>query len=619
MAERIEDYAVIGDMQTAALVGRTGSIDWLCFPRFDSGACFAALLGNEHNGHWRIAPADSEAATRRRYRGESLVLETEWETADGSVRVIDFMPPRGEAPDVVRIVEGLDGTVSMSSELRLRFDYGSVVPWVRKLGDDLAAVAGPDAIWLRTPVETFGREKTTFADFTVRKGDRVPFVLTWKASHLPAPEPVDAEHALTQTLEFWSDWMQSCCYDGEWRDAVVRSLITLKALTYEPTGGIVAAATTSLPESIGGVRNWDYRYCWLRDATFTLQALLYSGFADEARAWREWLLRAIAGNPDDLQIMYGVAGERRLAEFEVSWLPGYEGSRPVRVGNAAADQFQLDVWGEVMDSLYQARQSGLETDDHSWRMQRALMHFLEGSWDKPDDGIWEVRGDRQHFVHSKVMAWVAADRAVRTVERSRLEGPVDRWRALRRDIHDAVCAKGYDAQRNTFTQYYGSDGLDASLLLLPQMGFLPATDPRVVGTIEAIQRELCSDGFVLRYDTRHNVDGLPGREGAFLACTFWLADDLHMIGRAAEARELFERLLALRNDVGLLAEEYDPVDRRLLGNVPQAFSHVPLVNTARNLSRSGRRASRLHRHDPPPAALPTRSAGRSTARSRLAR
>ena len=598
MVERIEDYAVIGDMQTAALVGKTGSIDWLCFPRFDSGACFAALLGDEGNGHWRLAPVGGRPATRRQYRGDSLVLETEWDTADGTVRVIDFMPLRGDAPDVVRIVEGLDGSVPMSSELRLRFEYGSVVPWVRRIGDDLAAVAGPDAIWLRTPVETYGRDKTTFSDFTVRKGDRVPFVLTWKASHLPPPNPVNAEHALRDTLEFWSAWMSSCLYDGEWADAVVRSLITLKALTYEPTGGIVAAATTSLPEAIGGVRNWDYRYCWLRDATFTLQALLYSGFPDEARAWREWLLRAIAGNPDDLQIMYGVAGERRLAEFEVPWLAGYEGSRPVRVGNAAVDQFQLDVWGEVMDALFQSRESGLQLEDDSWRMQRALMHFLEGSWDTPDDGIWEVRGGRQHFVHSKVMAWVAADRAVKTVERSGLEGPVDRWRALRARIHESVCEKGYDAERNTFTQYYGSRGLDASLLLIPQMGFLPPTDPRVIGTVEAIQRELCNEGFVLRYDTGESVDGLPGREGAFLACTFWLADDLHMIGRTDEARELLERLLALRNDVGLLAEEYDPVNRRLLGNVPQAFSHVPLVNTARNLSRTGTHGGRLQRQEP---------------------
>ena len=600
MAERIENYALIGDMQTAALVGKTGSIDWLCFPRFDSGACFAALLGDEGNGHWRLAPASGRSATRRRYRGDSLILETEWDTADGTVRVIDFMPPRGEAPDVVRIVEGVDGSVAMSSELRLRFEYGSVVPWVRKVDNDLAAVAGPDAIWLRTPVETYGRDKTTYADFTVRKGDRIPFVLTWKASHLPPPEPVHAEHALLECQDFWSDWMSACAYDGEWRDAVVRSIITLKALTYQPTGGIVAAATTSLPESIGGVRNWDYRYCWLRDATLTLQAMLYSGFPEEARAWREWLLRAIAGDPDDLHIMYGVAGERRLPEFEVPWLGGYEGSKPVRVGNAAVDQFQLDVWGEVLDSLYQARQSGLEQDDESWRMQRALMHFLEGNWDRPDDGLWEVRGGRQHFVHSKVMAWVAADRAVKTVERTALEGPVDRWRAMRKSIHDDVCAKGYDAERNTFTQYYGSKGLDAALLLIPQVGFLPPTDQRVVGTIEAIERELCSGGFVLRYDTSDNVDGLPGREGAFLACTFWLADDLHMIGRDKEARELLERLLSLRNDVGLLAEEYDPVDKRLLGNVPQAFSHVPLVNTARNLSRTGRRKGRVHRQEPPP-------------------
>ncbi|MDP9432814.1 MAG: glycoside hydrolase family 15 protein [Actinomycetota bacterium] len=598
--ERIEDYAVIGDLQTAALIGRRGSVDWLCFPRFDSGACFAALLGDESNGNWRIAPVGGRTATRRRYRGETLILETEWDTPEGSVRVTDFMPPRGAAPDLVRIVEGLDGAVPMSSELRIRFDYGSIVPWVRSIEGDLVAIAGPDSVHFRTPVPSQGREFTTYSDFTVRKGDRVPFVLTWHESHEPSPAPVDAEMALLETEGFWTEWMSSCTYDGEWRDAVVRSLITLKGLTYAPTGGIVAAATTSLPEQIGGVRNWDYRYCWLRDATFTLQALLYSGFDSEAKAWREWLLRAIAGDPSQLRIMYGVAGERRLMEFEVPWLPGYENSGPVRVGNAAAEQFQLDVWGEVMDCLFLARESGLQHDDTSWRIQAALMHFLEGNWREPDDGIWEVRGGRQHFVHSKVMAWVAADRAVKTVERSGLAGPVDRWRALRADIHEEVCAKGYDSNRNTFTQYYGSAGLDASLLLIPVMGFLPAKDPRVVGTIEAVQRELCEGGFVKRYDTSKAVDGLPGDEGAFLACTFWLADDLHLIGRTDEARELFERLLDLRNDVGLLAEEYDPRTRRQLGNTPQAFSHVPLVNTAHALSR--RTEDCRVRADPTPVA-----------------
>ncbi len=596
--ERIEDYAVIGDMQTAALIGRSGSVDWLCFPRFDSAACFAALLGDEQNGNWRIAPVGGKTCTRRRYRGDSLILESEWDTPEGTVRVIDFMPPRGEAPDVVRIVEGVDGSVPMSSELRIRFDYGSVMPWVRRVGGDLLAVAGPNAVHLRTPIESFGRDFTTYSDFTVRAGDRVAFVLTWKESHLPPPQAVDAEQALAETQRFWTEWMAGCTYTGEWRDAVVRSLITLKGLTYAPTGGIVAAATTSLPEKIGGVRNWDYRYCWLRDATFTLQAMLYSGFDSEAKAWREWLLRAIAGDPSDLQIMYGVAGERRLAEFEVPWLKGYENSVPVRVGNAAVDQYQLDVWGEVMDSLYLARASGLEPDDASWRLQAALMHFLEGHWTEPDDGLWEVRGSRQHFVHSKVMAWVAADRAVRTVEQTALTGPVERWKTLRRSIHEEVCAKGFDSDRNTFTQYYGSEALDASLLLIPAVGFLPPTDPRVVGTVEAVQRELCDNGFVRRYDPGITDDGLPGGEGVFLACTFWLADALFAIGRVGEARELFERLLALRNDVGLLAEEYDPSSGRQLGNVPQAFSHVPLVNTAWLLAGGD---GAHHRGNPAPA------------------
>jgi len=599
VAERIEDYALIGDTYTAALVGRTGSIDWLCFPRFDSPACFAALLGEERHGHWRIAPADGGSCTRRRYRGETLVLETEWQTATGTVRVIDFMPPRGEAPDIVRIVEGVEGAVEMSSELRLRFDYGRTVPWVRTLKGQLVAVAGPNAVSLRSPVPSHGHDFATFSDFTVGKGDRVPFVLTWRESHKPPPRAVDAESALTETEAWWTEWMTNCTYDGEWREAVVRSLITLKALTYSPTGGIVAAATTSLPEDIGGVRNWDYRYCWLRDATFTLQALLYSGFHSEAKAWRDWLLRAVAGDPGGLQILYGLSGERQINEYELPWLPGYEGSAPVRVGNAAVEQFQLDVWGETLDGLYLARVSGLSLDDDAWRLQQALVNYLEGHWNSPDDSLWEIRGPSQHFVHSKVMAWVGVDRAVRTIENLSATGPVDRWRRLRDEIHQDVCDKGYDAGRGTFTQYYGSKGLDASLLLIPQVGFLPPTDERVVGTVRAVQRELLSDGYLQRYDTGRGVDGLPGGEGAFLACTFWLADDLHLIGEEEEARALFERLLALRNDVGLLAEEYDPALGRQVGNTPQAFSHVPLVNTARALSRSGNRG-RIRRTAPGP-------------------
>ena len=598
MPERIEDYALIGDTFTAALVGRTGSIDWWCVPRFDSGACFAALLGDERHGHWTVAPADGGTCARRRYRGDTLILETEWETADGSVRVIDFMPPRGEAPDIVRIVEGVEGRVPMTSELRLRFEYGEVIPWVRNLEGTLGAVAGPNAVWLRSPVPSQGRDFTTYSDFAVSPGDRVPFVLTWQASHLPEPKAVEPERALTETVAYWRRWMRQCTYDGEWRDAVVRSLITLKALTYSPTGGIVAAATTSLPEEIGGVRNWDYRYCWLRDATFTLQALLYSGFDGEAKAWRDWLLRAVAGDPARVQIMYGLAGERRMPEYVLDHLPGYEGSRPVRIGNAAAEQFQLDVWGEVLDGLHLARETGLEADEAAWRMQRALVRFLEENWQRPDNSLWEIRGEPQHFVHSKVMAWVGADRAVRTVEKLGLDGPVDRWRALRDGIHREVCERGFDAHRNTFTQYYGSAGLDAALLLIPQVAFLPPTDRRVVGTVDAIQRELCEGGFVKRYDTSGGVDGLPGSEGAFLACTFWLADDLHLIGRDEQARDTFEQLLALRNDVGLLAEEYDPTARRQLGNTPQAFSHVPLVNTALALSRRGEQCGRVDRGRP---------------------
>ncbi|BCJ74634.1 glucoamylase [Catellatospora sp. IY07-71] len=585
MPLRIEDYAVIGDTQTAALVGRDGSIDWLCLPRFDSGAIFAALLGTPEHGRWQIAPATQVRAVRRRYRGDTLVLETEFDTDEGTVRLVDFMPPRGEAADVVRIVEGVSGRVPMRMDLRLRFDYGHVVPWVRRVDADLVAVAGPDAVWLRTPVALHGENLATVADFSVGAGFHVPFVLTWRESHLPTPHPVDPIVALEGTVSYWQEWIAACTYEGPWRDAVVRSLLTLKALTYGPTGGIVAAATTSLPEELGGVRNWDYRYCWLRDATITLQSLMYCGFVEEARSWRAWLLRAIAGDPSKLQIMYGVAGERLLTERIADWLPGYCG-RPVRLGNAASEQFQLDVYGEVMDALHQARKAGIEHERPSWDLQLALMSFLNDNWTRPDDGIWEVRGGSRQFTHSKLMAWVAADRSVKAVEQFGRTGPVTRWRELRDEIARDILTHGFDARRNTFTQYYGSAELDASLLMMPLVGFLPATDPRVRGTVAAIERELLQDGFVQRYTQRPEnlVDGLPPGEGAFLACTFWLAQNYALMGRIGEARELFERMLDLRNDVGLLAEEYDPDARRLVGNFPQAFSHVPLIDTARHLT-----------------------------------
>ena len=588
MPGRIEDYAIIGDLQTAALVGRDGSIDWLCLPRFDSAACFAALLGDRDNGRWRIAPVNSSHCSTRSYRDETLVLDTLWETPTGTVKVTDFMPQRDKAPDIVRIVEGVSGEVAMRSELVLRFDYGNVVPWMRRIDGHRVAVAGPDSVWLRSvpalPVR--GEDLRTYSDFTVRAGERVAIVLTWAASHARHPRKVDPFASLDDCLKDWQEWSSKCRYEGPWRDAVMRSLITLKALTYAPSGGIAAAATTSLPEEIGGVRNWDYRYCWLRDAALTLNALLSSGYLDEAHAWRDWLLRAVAGDPADLQIMYGIAGERRLSEYEVPWLAGYEGSAPVRIGNAAAGQLQLDVYGEVMDSLFLGRERGLPAETHAWNLQRALMDFLEGNWRRPDEGLWEVRGRRRHFVHSKVMAWVAADRAVRTLEaQPKLRGDVDRWRSMRAQVHAEVCEKGYDAQRNTFTQSYGSRELDAATLLIPQVGFLPPTDSRVTGTVEAVRRELDHGGFVRRYSPDSGgVDGLPGSEGAFLACSFWLADALHSTGRRDEAKELFEKLLSLRNDVGLLAEEWDPVAKRQLGNFPQAFSHIGLVNSALTLS-----------------------------------
>ncbi|MEZ0071137.1 glycoside hydrolase family 15 protein [Planotetraspora sp. GP83] len=583
---RIEDYALIGDTQSAALVGRDGSVDWLCLPRFDSPSCFARLLGDEFNGFWRLAPAGAETATRRAYIADTLILETVWETPTGAVKVTDFMSPRHTSPDLIRIVEGLTGTVEMTAEIRIRFDYGRIVPWVRRADGDLHAIGGPDSVWLRTTVRLKGGGYRHTGTFTVSAGERETFVFTWHPSHRPRPEPVDPVAQLAETQLMWEEWVARCRYNGPWRDAVVRSLITLKALTYSPTGGIVAAPTTSLPENLGGVRNWDYRFCWLRDAAMTLDALTLSGYVEEAGAWRSWLLRAIAGRPEDLQVMYGVAGERRLPELTLDWLPGYESSRPVRIGNAAAGQLQLDVYGEVISCLYQARKQGMPPDDHAWAMVRRLMEFLESNWDKPDEGLWEVRGPRRHFVHSKVMAWVAADRVVRVVEELGRTGPVDRWLALRDRIHAEVCEKGFDPERGTFTQSYGSRELDAALLLIPIVGFLPPEDPRVIGTIEAIERELMTDGFVLRYPVAedNDVDGLPGGEGAFLACSFWLAEARALVGRKAEALELYERLLAVANDVGLLAEEYDPRHGRQLGNFPQAFSHIHLVRTALALS-----------------------------------
>ncbi|MEV4506937.1 glycoside hydrolase family 15 protein [Streptomyces klenkii] len=595
MAGRIEDYALIGDMQTAALVCRDGTADWLCLPRFDSHAAFAGLLGTEEHGFWRVGPAHPSgaappAADRRRYRGDSLVLESEWDTPRGTVRVIDFMPPRQGAPQLIRIVEGVSGRVPMRSALRMRFSYGRVVPWVHKVGDRTVAVAGPDSVWLDTSADTFGKDLTTYSDFTVSPGERVAFTISWQPSHCEPPALPDPEGSLAATEEFWQEWVEHCTYHGPYRDAVIRSLITLKALTYAPTGGIVAAPTTSLPEEIGGVRNWDYRYTWLRDAAITLSSLLRTGYREEARAWREWLLRAVAGDPENLQIMYGIAGERELGEAELPWLPGYENSTPVRVGNGAADQLQLDVYGEVTEALHLAHMTGLARNDYASVLQLRLIGYLEDHWNEPDEGIWEVRGPRRHFVHSKVMAWVAVDRTIKLIEAGDVDGPLERWRELRDDIHRDVCEKGYDKERNTFTQSYGSKELDASLLLIPQMGFLPPDDKRVIGTIEAIQRELSTqDGFVLRYPTageEAGVDGLAGDEGAFLACSFWLADDLAMIGRVDEARQLFEKLLGLRNDLGLLAEEWDPRLQRQVGNFPQAFSHVPLIDTALRLTAS---------------------------------
>ena len=582
---KIEDYALIGDCHTAALVGRNGSIDWLCWPRFDSPACFAALLGTGDNGFWRISPLAGQVSARRHYRPGTLVLETEFETAEGAVSLIDFMPARSGQADLVRIVVGRRGRVAMQSEGVLRFDYGASVPWVTLGADRFSAraIAGPDMTLLCSPVPLENRDRRTVARFEVAAGETLAFVLTHAPSHLEVPRRVDPQKALADTEAFWKQWSANCKVDGPWADAVCRSLITLKALTYAPTGGIVAAPTTSLPERIGGVRNWDYRHCWLRDATLSLLALMNAGYYDEASAWREWLLRAVAGSPAQIQIMYGLAGERRLTELEIPWLAGYEGSKPVRIGNAAAAQLQLDVYGELMDALYQACKGGLARHDIAWGLQRTLLDHLEKVWVQPDEGIWEVRAAQRHFTHSKVMAWVAFDRAVKMVEGMGLPGPVERWRELRARIHADVCAQGFSRKRNAFVQCYGSEELDASLLQIAITGFLPPEDPRVKGTVAAIQRDLTEDGFVLRYRTHETVDGLPPGEGVFLACSFWLADNLCMLGRWDEARELFERLVGLTNDVGLLAEEYDPAAKRFLGNFPQAFSHVALVNTAMNL------------------------------------
>ncbi|MEO8023288.1 glycoside hydrolase family 15 protein [Polaromonas sp.] len=584
MALPIADYALIGDCHTAALVGRDGSIDWLCLPRFDSGACFAALLGEPGHGRWLIAPSKTPGSTRRKYRDGTLILETEFDTEEGSVRVIDCMPLSNRRWDVLRIVEGLKGRVAMRMELIIRFDYGSIVPWVTRAGATQFATAGPDTVELHTDVNVRGENMKTVADFFIGEGERASFVLNYRPSHEAPQQGIDPEKELRTTEKKWRQWSNRCTYRGRWREPVVRSLITLKALTYTPTGGIIAAPTTSLPEQPGGVRNWDYRYCWLRDATFTLNALLLAGYHEEATAWREWLLRAVAGSPKDIQILYSVTGERRLDEYEIDWLPGYGGAEPVRVGNAAARQFQLDVYGEVMDTLHLARAAGLEPEPAAWNIQIELLKFLESHWQDPDEGIWEVRGPRRHFTHSKVMAWVAFDRAVKDAERYGLDGPVEVWRQKRDAIHAQVCDSGYDSQRNTFVQSYGSPHLDASLLLIPQVGFLPPDDPRVRGTVDAIERELVVDGLVLRYSTATDVDALPAGEGTFLPCSFWLADSLILTGRREEGEALFERLLALGSDLGLFAEEYAPRERHMLGNFPQALTHMALVNTARLLS-----------------------------------
>ncbi len=576
---------MIGDCHTAALVSKQGSIDWLCFPHFDSAACFAALLGTAENGRWSISPAEPVRSVRRRYREGTLILETEFATEGGSVILIDCMAPRGKAPEVLRQVVGKRGQVRMQMELVIRFDYGSVVPWVRRTQAGISAIAGPEMLSLRTPVAVRGENFKTFAEFTINEGQTIPFDLTWYPSTHEEPIQLNVDEAIQDTENWWREWSGRCGYQGKWRDAVLRSLITLKALTFLPTGGIAAAPTTSLPELPGGVRNWDYRFCWVRDATLTLTALLNAGYHDEAREWREWLLRAVAGKPSELNIVYGLRGERRLTELELGWLPGYEGSVPVRTGNAAYTQFQLDIFGEVSNTLYQCRQAGLGNARNAPEdLIEVLLEFLETGWERPDDGIWEVRGPRRHFTHSKMMAWVAVDRAVKSTEQGWFSGDTARGKALRERIHKQVCSEGFDAELNSFVQYYGSKKLDASLLMMPLVGFLQADDVRVAGTIKAIEENLLHGGFVARYKADRAVDGMPHGEGKFLACTFWLADNYVLQGRHEEAERLFEKLLEIRNDVGLLSEEYDPVSKRLLGNFPQAFSHVGLVNSAVNLS-----------------------------------
>lgn len=583
---KIEDYGFIGDTHSCALVGVNGSIDWLCTPRFDSNACFAALLGSEENGFWRIRPTDHILTQTQKYRGETLILETYFETDTGTAKIIDFMPPDGRYRDIVRIVEGIKGRVNMEMRLVIRFDYGQTIPWMRKSVDGLTAIAGPNGLILRTSVGTHGEKLATVARFTVSEGERKPFVLSWYPSNETTPKPIDSAYSLQLTEEYWKEWSSRCTYKGEFRPAVIRSLLTLKGLTYTPTGGIIAAATTSLPEFIGGVRNWDYRYCWLRDATFSLYSFMQAGYREEASQWSNWLLRAAGGDPAQIQIMYGPGGERRLMEFELPQLSGYENSKPVRIGNAASQQFQLDVYGEVMDAMHFARRVGINVSSASWRMQRHLIEFVEANWMKPDEGIWEIRGARQHFTHSKIMAWVAVDRAVKAVEDYGFEGDLPRWKSLRTTIHDEVCERGFHKEVGAFTQAYGSKQLDASLLMAPLVGFLPISDERIISTIELVNKELVVEGFVLRYRTDHQecVDGLPGGEGVFLPCSFWLADCLYLMGRTKEARELFDRLLKLSTRLGLLSEEYDVRNKRLVGNFPQAFSHVGLINTALNLA-----------------------------------
>ena len=603
MSLPIEDYAMIGDCHTAALVSKQGSIDWLCLPHFDSPSCFAALLGSSENGYWSITPAEPVRSVRRRYREGTLILETEFETDSGSVTLTDFMTPREEMPELVRLLVGTRGQVQLNLELVIRFDYGSVVPWVRRTASGISAIAGPDRVSLRTEVPLRGENFKTVAAFTVNEGQKISFDLTWYPSHQYEPMPLDANVALQETHDWWQAWSNRCSYQGEWRGPVMRSLITLKALTFLPTGGIVAAPTTSLPEFLCGVRNWDYRFCWVRDATLTLHSLLDAGYRDEAREWREWLLRAVAGSPSELNIVYGLRGERRLTEIELPWLSGYEKSTPVRTGNAAYKQFQLDIFGEVANTLFQCRQSGLgPPEDGDEDVAKALLEFLETGWDRPDEGIWEMRGPRHHFVHSKMMAWVSVDRAIRAAELGWFQGNIDRWRKLRETIHNQVCEQGFDTGLNAFVQYYGSKHLDASILMMPLVGFLPAADARVTGTVKAIETHLMENGFVARYTQDPAVDGMPHGEGMFLACSFWLADNYALQNRREDAVRMFERLLNIRNDLGLLSEEYDPVQKRLLGNFPQAFSHVGLVNTALNLSRS----------NPQPAAGPIPDASEPT-------